>query len=660
MARELDQSQREEYLDRVRDILIGMMMGEVEARVLDIESLLRDHPTQAEVYYLLGLAAWRMNDSGRAIQWLNQAHEIDSQCREYADALAVIYSRSGKLHDGLYFAKLATVLEPHPDIQPLLPMDLSNYFVALSQAKPSRHYVDALVDYNRHRWQSVISECEKELRINREHALCYDLLGRACLHTGDFEKARDALNAAIHLAPDTAEHRIALGEALLHMGAFQESRAAFAVALELAPEELWVATRARFAADFHDDGPDGDAYRAELDAKIAECARLAREESADALSQDDDDGTPSPRHPGDRVTVALVSNALCEGEPARLLEPLLRHHDRNRLQFRLYQQSILEDGTNAHLKVLGESCRRVFDISDDIMSIIMGGDQVDVLVDSCGYTENARPLLTALHAAPVQVGWLSPPAGIGQPGIDVVFSDAATVEADRKCLAEGQRIVLLTNGLLAYVPFDLMPDPGEPPLAQGNGPSFGGIADPAYLGDACVALWSAVLEATPGSRLILGNVANLTQIARDSIFAKFDAAGLGGRLSFHESRYDSRRDPTYYQGIDVYLDASPVNGIHETAESLWMGVPVVTLKGPRRAGVMGASLLDNAGCGDWIAADKDGFVAIAQSLVKDANTLAAVRSGLRDKVQTSKLFDAKAFSAAFAVGIEKAMSGVSD
>jgi predicted O-linked N-acetylglucosamine transferase (SPINDLY family) len=56
-----------------------------------------------------------------------------------------------------------------------------------------------------------------------------------------------------------------------------------------------------------------------------------------------------------------------------------------------------------------------------------------------------------------------------------------------------------------------------------------------------------------------------------------------------------------YADVDVLLDALPWCGHATTCEALWMGVPVLTLRDPRHAGRMSASILTCLGLTDLIA-----------------------------------------------------------
>ena len=75
-----------------------------------------------------------------------------------------------------------------------------------------------------------------------------------------------------------------------------------------------------------------------------------------------------------------------------------------------------------------------------------------------------------------------------------------------------------------------------------------------------------------------------------------------------------------------------------------MGVPTITLAGKTMLARQGASMLACAGLTDWIATDEDAYVACALRHASDADRLAGLRSGLRERLTLSPLFDAPRFA----------------
>jgi predicted O-linked N-acetylglucosamine transferase (SPINDLY family) len=80
---------------------------------------------------------------------------------------------------------------------------------------------------------------------------------------------------------------------------------------------------------------------------------------------------------------------------------------------------------------------------------------------------------------------------------------------------------------------------------------------------------------------------------------------------------------------------------------MWMNVPVLTLAGPMHISRVGASLLTNVGLESLVTHTEDEYVEAAARLAKDPAALAAVRTGLRAKLQASPLMNQKQFATDF-------------
>ena len=100
-----------------------------------------------------------------------------------------------------------------------------------------------------------------------------------------------------------------------------------------------------------------------------------------------------------------------------------------------------------------------------------------------------------------------------------------------------------------------------------------------------------------------------------------------------------------FDEIDVSLDAFPCTGGVTTCESLWMGVPVLSLRGDRPAGRNSAAILTRVGLGDWSVETPDEYLAFAEALPNDLHRMSETRAGLRDRMLTT-LCDGKSFTRA--------------
>ena len=76
-----------------------------------------------------------------------------------------------------------------------------------------------------------------------------------------------------------------------------------------------------------------------------------------------------------------------------------------------------------------------------------------------------------------------------------------------------------------------------------------------------------------------------------------------------------------------------------------MGVPVITLAGRTAVGRGGVSILSNLGLPELIAQTPEQYVAIAVDGPAIRTRLAALRAGLRQRMQASPLMDGKQYAA---------------
>ena len=75
-----------------------------------------------------------------------------------------------------------------------------------------------------------------------------------------------------------------------------------------------------------------------------------------------------------------------------------------------------------------------------------------------------------------------------------------------------------------------------------------------------------------------------------------------------------------------------------------MGVPVLTLRGDRHVGRVGASLVHRVGLDEFIAETEEDYLNKAIAHASDTKALSALRLDMRQRVQQSPLCDPKLFT----------------
>ena len=102
-----------EYQEKLRKVVDAFASGDYDLFGTVCEDCILSDREAPESLFLLGVISFMTNDPGQAMRMVRRAHEIDDECGTYADVLANLYARYGRLTDSLYFAKLSPTLEPH-------------------------------------------------------------------------------------------------------------------------------------------------------------------------------------------------------------------------------------------------------------------------------------------------------------------------------------------------------------------------------------------------------------------------------------------------------------------------------------------------------------------------------------------------------------------
>jgi predicted O-linked N-acetylglucosamine transferase (SPINDLY family) len=294
------------------------------------------------------------------------------------------------------------------------------------------------------------------------------------------------------------------------------------------------------------------------------------------------------------------------------------------------------------LRAAADHWRSIVQVGDAEGAALIRQDGIDVLIDLSGHTGGNRLTLFARRAAPVQVSWLGYFGTTGVPAMDYILADHHVVPpGEEEFFTEAvQRLPL------SYLCFSPPADDvaiGLPPSQASGAITFGSFNNRIKITPAAVALWAEVLRAVPGSHLLLKSRQFADAGVRKTLSDQFAVHGIDAARLQMEGNSPRADYLAAYNRIDIALDPLPFGGGTITAECLWMGVPVIALRGDRWAGRIGVSFLNTLGLGEELVADSpDAYVAKAAALAADPARLADLRAGLRGRLETSPLCDGPA------------------
>jgi predicted O-linked N-acetylglucosamine transferase (SPINDLY family) len=365
----------------------------------------------------------------------------------------------------------------------------------------------------------------------------------------------------------------------------------------------------------------------------------------------DKPATPPPPYlnspdPDRRIRIGYVSPDFRMHSVSFFISAILARHNRQQVEVYCYDDSSKPDSVTSQLQRFSNRWRRIVGMATDQVEAMIREDQIDILVDLAGHTADNRLLVFARKPAPVQVTYLGYPNTTGLKTIDYRMTDAI---ADPEGLADSlhtEKLVRLPKTFLCYSPAPEAPPVADLPALTAGHVTFASFNALTKVTPQVIALWSRVIKAVPGSKLILKGKGLAEESTRSLFLKRFEDNGIGAeRLIFINKILSFTDHLAAYGKCDIGLDPYPYHGTTTTCEALWMGVPVVTLAGQTHVSRVGASLLTNIGLPKLIAKSPDEYVEIAAALAGDLVKLSSLRSGMRKRVAASPLFDGATFTA---------------
>lgn len=351
------------------------------------------------------------------------------------------------------------------------------------------------------------------------------------------------------------------------------------------------------------------------------------------------------------LRIGYVSPDFRDHAVAFFLEPLLHNHSSEIVSVVLYSNTKQHDAVTERIRILGFEWRDIVAQGDDAVADLIREDEIDILVDLAGFTVDNRMGVFRLSPAPIQITYLGYPCTTGLSTIDYRLTDEYCDPLGETDALYTEQLVRLPGGFYAWRPPEHYPPVADSPVIARQYVTFGSLNTLAKISDDVIALWSALLAQVERSRLVLQAGPLADEWVRERIYKKFQVHGVERARIDLLGRMNTYEHLELYNQIDIALDPFPWGGHTTTCTALFMGVPVVTLRGRRMASRMSASALHRMGFDAWIAETPEQYLQIAAKLAGDVERLATIRQAQRMVFATSGLMDgyrlARAVEAAY-------------
>ena len=154
----------------------------------------------------------------------------------------------------------------------------------------------------------------------------------------------------------------------------------------------------------------------------------------------------------------------------------------------------------------------------------------------------------------------------------------------------------LPGCFLCYTPSPEAGPVASSPAQQSGYITFGSFNNLAKITPAVFSVWARILRALPSSRLLLKCKPFSCPSISNRVMSTLEEEGLDPlRIDLQPLVLLNSDHMGAYGGMDISLDTFPYAGTTTTCESLYMGVPCVTMAGTVHTTNVGVTLLHQLG-----------------------------------------------------------------
>ena len=516
------------------------------------------------------------------------------------------------------------------------------------------------------------ASCQTAIQLAPHLEEAHTNLGTVLKDSGQATEAEACYRHALLLNPNSAEAYSNLGDIQKQNGRFGDATHSYQTALRLRPNDPIVFNNfgvlSQEIGNFHE---AADYYQRALKCKpnFAEAfsnllfmQHYAGTQSASSMLAD-------AQQYGDMVSqqacpyttwdtalgankvlhIGLVSGDLSSHPVGYFVESVLAclaADFQDKLFVTVFQTRFHTDAVTERLKGHCRAWYQVVGLSDQVLAQQIHAERIDILIDLSGHTAHNRLPMFAWKPAPIQLSWLGYFASTGVAAIDYLIADPYTLPvSEERNFTE--TIARLPETRLCFTPPpDDIAVSALPSLKSGY-VTFGCFSNLTKVNNSVIALWSKILLAVPGSRILIKAKQLNSEAARDHLRTRFADHHIDAGRIHMEGAGDRAAYLAAYHHIDMMLDTFPYPGGTTTVEAVWMGVPVLTLEGQNFLGRQGVGILMNLDLPDWIAVDEQDYLGKVITHAKNLPQLAVLRSGLRQRLLNSPLVDAHRFAGNF-------------
>lgn len=556
-------------------------------------------PTHAKALNLRGLIKHMGGDSASAMTLISAAIESDPL-------------------DATFFANLCSILALQGDTKKAV--EVGTRAIELDGSNPIHREALANVLVADHRYEEALLHLEKSFEM-RATALNTLTQGLVCARkVGDFKAAQVWLERIAHFFSSITT------DSLRHIPSADLINLAYADVIS--PLPLGV-----------------------LSSVTAELESRYRTLSTTRVGQ-----VPSLSTSSQRIKLGYLSQSFGDNPIGHVTHQLFRHHDRTRFEVHLFSLRNREEESAPFVRTIREGC----DVFHDVSSLsprhaaqAIEHASLDILIYLDGFMSLSGPAIMAQRPAPRQYFWLGHAGTLGLSCIDATIADSVVMphserQPDNSILdvtgcyhcASPYHHVDFHDSILQRSQIHLQSKWSLPSLPF----VFCGFNNPEKIDEQVFSAWMQILKAVPSSVLWLSNQFSSSALERN-IRASAEAQGVHGERLIFAGRLPAKEEHLgRHAQADLFLDTFSHTASTTALDALWMGLPIITLRGSRFSSRICSDFLTNLNLSELICSSPAEYVKKAVALAHDPATCRSLKTKVAAAVKSSELFKPEQFA----------------
>ena len=268
--------------------------------------------------------------------------------------------------------------------------------------------------------------------------------------------------------------------------------------------------------------------------------------------------------------------------------------------------------------------------------------EIDIAIDVNGFSRNCRPKIFSGRSAPIQINYLGYLGTMGVNYIDYIIADKYTIPKKNKNFYN-EKIIYLPNSFL----------PGDELRAISNKnytrKDFGLPEDKFIfccfnniikINPEIFSLWMEILKTNEKSVLWLFSE---NKIAINNLKTEAKNRGIDEKRLIFAKKLPYDEYLKSFKLADLFLDTIPYNAGATAMDSLYAGLPILTMSGDSFMSRTSGSLVNTLNMQELIVNSFDDYKNLASSIYKN-NKIDEIKSKLKKQISDSSLFNSMIYT----------------